>query len=83
MIYAVLTKIKLKIIPCNFRSSGVKNDSTKSFLEEFGMNKNDAWTFFENTGNLDAYLIYKHLENDKSPFEAKRDKELFLQGSGR
>ncbi len=47
------------------------------------MNKNDAWTFFENTGNLDAYLIYKHLANDKSPFEAKRDKELFLQGSGR
>lgn len=45
------------------------------------MNKNDAWTFFENTGNLDAYLIYKQLENDKKPFDTKRDRELFLQGS--
>lgn len=44
------------------------------------MNKNDAWTFFENTGNLDAYLIYKQLENDKKPFDTKRDRELFLQG---
>ena len=47
------------------------------------MNKNDAWTFFENTGNLDAYLIYKQLENDKKPFDTKLDRELFLQGSGR
>lgn len=28
------------------------------------MERDDAWAFFKNTGNVDAYLIYKQLEKE-------------------
>lgn len=39
------------------------------------MSKDFAWDLFKNTGNVDAYMIMKDIENDVKGLEIKEDKK--------
>lgn len=43
------------------------------------MDRNDAWSLFENTGSPDAYLIYKYLDGGQGRLERENEEDAFLQ----